>query len=532
MESATAASLQSPASTVLAIILGAHKWEYMPTLQESNSFALSAAAFERYLRDSAGLNLPSSCIKNLFDSRETAQDIDIEIREFIKTHYVNDTPNFTDLIIYYTGHGDFTRTGQQFQVILRSTRQENLDYSGYTMRQIASTINAVARKARKLGVLDCCYAAAAFTDWQMQSVNDVQTSIERQAAEAFKDNPEISGTALMCACNASEWAIFKDDEMTLFSTGLVQALTEGSEECGASLSIGDVYKLTRDVILNRGDDIGVAPVLHVPKGYEEELTSYGLFPNPARRADISQRRVTALEEKIEGIRDQITSQTTTLDDLRSSVDRELRDIRSALSSQADDVVALKNELVSAVERAEQASNSHPSGLESEYEVSTEVLETCPDNVRRDYFVWRQALSNGLILQIAAIGTLVIVAGALVLALQNSDLSPILKRGALAISDSFAIGFALLFGFSAWKNRNSPDSYKSSSSPISEPPSQRQQWEYDPILSRVQAEVLLDFLGWPVSRRAFVISGLVTLLTACMTGYSLYVLTLFWTNELY
>src|SRR5256885_1067505 len=102
-----------------------------------------------------------------------------------KSHYIGEVPNFTDVIIYYTGHGDFTRGEQNFQLFLRSTNHLNSDFSGYTMRQLAATMNAAARKARKLVILDCCYAAAAFKDWQMQGVDDIKKAISLQAADNF-----------------------------------------------------------------------------------------------------------------------------------------------------------------------------------------------------------------------------------------------------------------------------------------------------------------------------------------------------------
>ena len=110
----------------------------MKSLRASNSFKLSHHAFKDYLLSEVGLNLPSSCIEDLFDESLGRDDTDIAIRTFLEKHYVEGVPNFTDLIIYYTGHGDFTRGEQHFQLILRSSNDLIWDYAGYTMRQLAA----------------------------------------------------------------------------------------------------------------------------------------------------------------------------------------------------------------------------------------------------------------------------------------------------------------------------------------------------------------------------------------------------------
>ena len=273
--------------TTLAVILGAQAWPDMPSLCASNSFALSAAAFKSYLQAAEGLALPASCIMDFFDTELPRDQIDLELRRFIESHSADGKPGFANLIIYYTGHGDFTRGDQYFQLILRSTHHLSSDFSGYTMRQLAGTINGSARKARKFVFLDCCYAAAAFRDWQMQGLNEIKSKISLQATDNFPDNPDISGTALVCACDAQDWALFRDDAPTMFSGGLISALRQGDSELGASLSINDIYLLTRSHIFSRHESHAVAPILHVPKGRQEEMTSYRLFPNPAHRIGVT-----------------------------------------------------------------------------------------------------------------------------------------------------------------------------------------------------------------------------------------------------
>jgi hypothetical protein len=272
---------QAAQTTILAIIFGASKWPDLPMLGSSNAFTISAARMYNYLTDRAGLNLVPSFVKCLFDSKLTRDQLDLEIRSFLERHYVDGIPSFTDVIIYYTGHGDFTKGEQHFQVLLRSSNEKIEDFAGYTMRQLAATVNAAARKARKFVFLDCCYAAAAFSDWQRQGLQDPRRAIEFQAQEHFPDSQEITGTVLFCACDERQWALFKDDQPTMFSGSLLNALVSGDNERGKHLSVEDIYELTKEDILRQYGSEAVAPLLHVPKGQSEILTSYPLFPNPA-----------------------------------------------------------------------------------------------------------------------------------------------------------------------------------------------------------------------------------------------------------
>jgi hypothetical protein len=247
----------------------------------------------------------------------TRDEIDLEIRRFLEDHCTEGIPNFTDLIIYYTGHADFTKGEQNFQLILRSSNYKIVDSAGYTMRQLAATVNAAARKACKLVILDCCYAAGAFQDWQRQGVDDVKVAISRQAANNFPANAENYVTALICACDDDKWALYKDNELTAFTRGLMGSLLSGDHEHGDKLTIGDVYELTKRAILVESKNEAVAPLLHVPKGQREDLIARALFPNPARRIELVGLRMTALENAVSEFR--VTDQVNILRGIDSSL---------------------------------------------------------------------------------------------------------------------------------------------------------------------------------------------------------------------
>ncbi|MBM3482885.1 MAG: hypothetical protein FJX66_06250 [Alphaproteobacteria bacterium] len=264
---------------IIAIMLGASAWPNMPSLKASSAFVRSAEQMRDYLRSTDWLGLPEHQILDLFDDTRSNNDTDMEIRRFLDDKLGDEASPITDVILYYTGHGDFTAGEQQFQLMLRSTREEQKDFTGYPMRQLAQTMSTLARDVRKYVILDCCYAAAAFQDWQMQSSNAVNTAIKKSAERQFAKQ---SGTALLCACNEDQWALYKDDDLTMFSGALMRTLKRGSPEFDRFMTIEEVHELVANDIREQHANESVEPVLHVPKGRREALAEIGIFPNPAQ----------------------------------------------------------------------------------------------------------------------------------------------------------------------------------------------------------------------------------------------------------
>lgn len=284
--------MTSPAepNRIIAIVLGASAWPEMPSLKPSSAFVRSAEHMRDYLRSEHWLGLSADAILDLFDRDLSSNDTDLEIRRFLGTLLEDEARPVTDVILYYTGHGDFTAGEQQFQLMLRSTREEQKDFTGYPMRQLAQTMSTLARDARKYVILDCCYAAAAFQDWQMQSGDAVNTAIKKAAEKQFAKK---SGTALLCACNEDQWALYKDDDLTMFSGALMRTLKRGSAEFDRHMSIEEVHQLVANDIRERHDNQSVEPVLHVPKGRREALAEVRIFPNPAWPAGAQPELATA-----------------------------------------------------------------------------------------------------------------------------------------------------------------------------------------------------------------------------------------------
>jgi hypothetical protein len=151
-------------------------------------------------------------------------------------------------------------------------------------------------------ILDCCYAAAAFQAWQMQSGDALNTAIMKAAERQFSSR---SGTALLCACNEDQWALYRDDDLTMFSGALMSTLRRGCADLDDYLSIEEVHRLVCQGIRERHDNQSVEPVLHIPKGRREALAAVRIFPNAARRGRAPAQRIQGLQSELDRLKDHI-----------------------------------------------------------------------------------------------------------------------------------------------------------------------------------------------------------------------------------
>lgn len=296
-------------SNFRAIILGASDWPHVESLENSDAFTRSKTAFLTYLKET--LSMTDDAILDLFDQDHSNVEVNKEISNFLEANEKNGAPNYTHLIIYYTGHGDFT-SDQNFQLILRSTDGEQKDWTGYQMRMLSEAISKKAGNATKLVILDCCYAAASFKDWQLQNDGDLAVKIEKEAENHFTSS---SGTALLCACSEDEWALLRKDDpdaLTMFSGGLMNALREGDADLGAMLSIENLEQLAKDFIQDAHGQTAVRPILHIAKGRREEIATQLLFPNPARDQIESDTRFAELEASLAMLQAEIQQNRLTI----------------------------------------------------------------------------------------------------------------------------------------------------------------------------------------------------------------------------
>jgi phosphoserine phosphatase len=265
-------------SETVAIILGASQWPKSSDIWPDTSvFKNSAEAFRRYLLAPGGLNIPSKQVLDLFDDPRSHGEINEHIEIFLKS-----TTFIKNILIYYTGHGAFTEGDHKYCIAVRSSRAGDLGASGYRISSLARVLNKFATDARRFLILDSCFAGAAVPDFMPQSDATAAVGlIEQQTMDAMSD----VGTALLCAASSSEQALAPiNDQYTMFSGALLQALSKGSNGSDTLLSFDDLHPLIWSYIRNKFRDLGVPPNLYDADQRRGGISKVGFFPNAARRA--------------------------------------------------------------------------------------------------------------------------------------------------------------------------------------------------------------------------------------------------------
>lgn len=273
--------LVEPGAT-LGIILGASEFPKSPSLGGGAAFLASATDFGAFLKASRGFGLPKENVLNLFDARQSPDDIDASIAEFLVSRQMQ-LSNFgtpaRDLIVFYVGHGDFTPGDQKYFLAVRTTRQGSPGPSSIRMTDLASTLMQHAKNVRRYLILDCCFAAAAFQEFQGTGVG---AATRRKTLAEFPQR----GTALLCACSSRDVALApKGHTQTMFSGALLTVLTGGIPGGDSRLSLEEVGERVVDLIKTTYPGAGAArPEVSSPDQREGRVAAIPLFPNLALRS--------------------------------------------------------------------------------------------------------------------------------------------------------------------------------------------------------------------------------------------------------
>jgi phosphoserine phosphatase len=221
-------------------------------------------------------------VLDLFDDTRSQSEINEHIEIFLKS--ADDPKN---VLIFYTGHGAFTEGDHKYCIAVRSSRAGDLVSSGYRIASLARVLNKVATNARRFLILDSCFAGAAVPDFMPQSDATAAVGlIEQQTMDAMSE----AGTALLCAASSSEQALApKNDEYTMFSGALLEALSKGATGGEDFLSFDDLHPLIWSYIRNRFRDLGVPPNLYDADQRRGGISKIGFFPNPAKQTIVMPR---------------------------------------------------------------------------------------------------------------------------------------------------------------------------------------------------------------------------------------------------
>ena len=296
----------SSPQTTLVILLGASQWPEFPDFHGSQAFVHVAADFSCYLLDQEQFGLPSENFLNLFDTDLSPDKIDKEIRHFLdrrtsEMKQVGNNPR--DLLFYFVGHGGFIGRNSEYYLAVRCTSSANPAVSGIRMEPLATTITNRARYLRRLVILDCCYAAAAFTAFQAEG--PAQMAI-RQTVDVFKEKAKRvgKGTALLCSSGKKVPSLLTaEEDSTMFSRALLHVLsTRGNpyRPDEAYLSLREVADLTEEVLDSLFEEKAPRPELHSPDQVDGDVADVPFFPNPVvKTIEASQgREVLPIQEEI------------------------------------------------------------------------------------------------------------------------------------------------------------------------------------------------------------------------------------------
>jgi hypothetical protein len=259
--------------STLAVLLGASEWPKARGLGASPAFKRSAEGVRSYLLDPDGFGLSPDNLLDLFDSERHAADLLEDIQGFL--HARAGSPGSGkggDLIVFYTGHGGFDGPDQEYHLAIRRTREELAGATSMRMKDLADCIRRSLPRVRRYLILDACFAAAAYKEFQSAPE---QVAVQKTLAEF--PGP---GTALLCSSGAKNASLNPmGAERTVFSGGLLDALQRGSPDYGDALSLQDVRDLAWDCIRERFPDRAVRPEVHCPDQRQGDLARLSLFPN-------------------------------------------------------------------------------------------------------------------------------------------------------------------------------------------------------------------------------------------------------------
>jgi len=277
--------------TTLVVLLGASEWPKFPDFQSSRAFANSASELKNYLLDASHFGLPGENLLDLFDTDQSADDIDEQIAKFLEQRIADMKASGavpTDLLVYFVGHGGWAAAGSDYFLAIRRTRRDHPGVSAIRMESLAYTIKEKARRLRRIIILDCCFASAALRDFMGAPA---QTAI-LQTVAAFETSRKVQGvpgrgTTLLCSSGSTiPSVISRSGDYTMFTHALLQALSTGSPQYEEHLSLRDVIGLTIDALRDESDEEVPRPQLHSPDQSEGDIANIPFFPNPALKASL------------------------------------------------------------------------------------------------------------------------------------------------------------------------------------------------------------------------------------------------------
>jgi len=268
----------------VAVILGASVFPRAPRLAEGRSFYTSAADFKDYVIHSHGLGLPAQNVSWLFDDSRSADDQLDDLSSFlskrIREQEKTETP-IQNLLLYYVGHGLFSRGDQAYCLAVRATKEASEGGSSIRMTDLATVVKDSAAFARRILILDCCFAATAFKEFQSTPLGVAKVQIEKEFP--------LKGTALFCSSSSEEPSLApKELKRTMFTDALLKALLSGHPSLGPRMTTSELGIIVGMKLREYSRD-WVRPQVLSPDQSEGDIAGVPIFPNPAYKTSAAWR---------------------------------------------------------------------------------------------------------------------------------------------------------------------------------------------------------------------------------------------------
>jgi hypothetical protein len=261
----------------LALVLGASRYTYAPKLSQGRAFYNSADDFYHYLTSAEGLSLPKANVAWFFDESRSPSDQLQQIAAFLQTqlHSLREEGAAArDLILYYVGHGLFAGYGHAYHLAIRETKEGSEGVTSIRVSDLAEVIKANARFLRRFLILDCCFSAAAYMEFQ---AGPLQVAAEKLLSEIPR-----RGTALLCSSSPQDPSLAPSGlPRTMFSDALIKALESGDSSLGPRMSISELGALvTRSLSVDYPSSWS-RPEVHSPDQRDGDISGMPFFPNAA-----------------------------------------------------------------------------------------------------------------------------------------------------------------------------------------------------------------------------------------------------------
>ncbi len=275
--------VQAPSpQTTLLILLGASGWPFSSEFQSSEAFANAARRLRAYFLNPRPFGLPAENLLDLFDTDQSADELDVTIGQFLQQRVAGLRAGGNparDLLLYFVGHGGFVGRDSDFYLAIRRTRMDNPRASGLQMMSLADTLTERARHLRRIIILDCCFAAAAFSAFQS---GPAQVAMEK-TVDAFEVRQKAvgfpaKGTTLLCSSShKSPSLLLPDGSSTMFTKALLDALVQGTTSQRDHLTLRDVKDAAADLLSEIRN--APKPVVLSPDQSEGDVADIPFFPN-------------------------------------------------------------------------------------------------------------------------------------------------------------------------------------------------------------------------------------------------------------